>query len=79
MTAIVVRRPPRGTNTRAITEQALGLLGPAGFDDGSAAHAYQALLFYTLGHAMVEAPYAALDPAQATVESGRPRHCPRRT
>jgi AcrR family transcriptional regulator len=68
MTAIVVRRPPRGTNTWAITEQALGLLRSAGFDDGGAAQAYQALLFYTLGHAMVEAPYAALDPAQATVE-----------
>jgi AcrR family transcriptional regulator len=45
MTAIVVRRPPRGTNTWAITEQALGLLRSAGFDDGGAAQAYQALLF----------------------------------
>ena len=51
MTAIVVRRPPCGTNTWAITEQALGLLRSAGFDDGGAAQAYQALLFYTLGHA----------------------------
>jgi hypothetical protein len=68
MTAIVVRRPPRGTNTWAITEQALGLLRSAGFDHGGAVQAYQALLFYTLGHAMVEAPYAALDPAHATVE-----------
>jgi TetR/AcrR family transcriptional regulator, tetracycline repressor protein len=68
MTAIVVRRPPRGRNTWAITEQALALLRSAGFDDGGAAHAYQALLFYTLGHAMVEAPYAALDPAQVAVE-----------
>jgi TetR/AcrR family transcriptional regulator, tetracycline repressor protein len=68
MTAIVVRRPPRGTNTWAATEQALGLLRQAGFDDGDAAHAYQALLFYTLGHAMLEAPYASLDPAQAAAE-----------
>jgi hypothetical protein len=59
MTAIVVRRPPRGRNTWAITEQALALLRPAGLDDGGAAHAYQALLFCTLGHAMLEAPYAA--------------------
>jgi AcrR family transcriptional regulator len=68
MTAIVIRRPPHGTNTWAATEQALKLLRSAGFDDGDAAHAYQSLLFYTLGHAMVEAPYAALDPAQAAVE-----------
>jgi AcrR family transcriptional regulator len=68
MTPIVVRRPPRGTNTWAVTEQTLDLLRTAGFDDSGAAHAYQALLFYTLGHAMLEAPYAALGPAQAAVE-----------
>jgi TetR/AcrR family tetracycline transcriptional repressor len=68
MTLIVVRRPPRGTNTWAATEQALGLLRQAGLDEGDAAHAYQALLFYTLGHAMLEAPYAALDPAKAAAE-----------
>jgi AcrR family transcriptional regulator len=68
MTAIVVRRPPPGTNTWAVTEQALGLLRSASFDDGGAAHAYQALLFYTLGHAVVEAPYAALGPAHAALE-----------
>jgi AcrR family transcriptional regulator len=68
MTSIVIRRPPRGTNTWAATEQALGLLRQAGFDDGDAAQAYQALLFYTLGQAMIEAPYAALDPAQAAAE-----------
>jgi Tetracyclin repressor-like, C-terminal domain len=43
-------------------------LHQAGFEDGDAAHAYQALLFYTLGHAMLEAPHAALDPAQAAAE-----------
>jgi AcrR family transcriptional regulator len=68
MTAIVVRRPPRGANTWAATEHALGLLRQAGFDDGDAARAYQALLYYTLGHAMLEAPYAALDPNQAAAE-----------
>lgn len=68
MTAIIVRRPPRGSNTWAATEHALGLLRQAGFDDGDAARAYQALLYYTLGHAMLEAPYAALDPNQAAAE-----------
>lgn len=68
MTPIVVRRPPRGTSSWAVTEHALGLLRQAGFDDGDAARAYQALLFYTLGHAMLEAPYAALEPEQAATE-----------
>ena len=68
MTPIVVRRPPRGTNTWAVTERVLGLLRQAGFSDQDAARAYQALLFYTLGQAMVEAPYAALDPEQAAAE-----------
>jgi Tetracyclin repressor-like, C-terminal domain len=67
MTPIMVRRPPRGLNTWAATEHALGLLRRAGFD-GDAARAYQALLFYTSGHAMLEAPYAALDPARAAAE-----------
>ena len=68
MTAIIVRRPPRGANTWAATEHTLGLLRQAGLDDGDAARAYQALLYYTLGHATLEAPYAALDPAQAAAE-----------
>jgi TetR/AcrR family tetracycline transcriptional repressor len=68
MTPIVVRRPPRGTSSWAVTERVLGLLRQAGFSDQDAARAYQALLFYTLGHAMLEAPYAALDPEQAAAE-----------
>jgi TetR/AcrR family tetracycline transcriptional repressor len=68
MTAIIVRRPPRGASTWAATEHTLGLLRQAGFDDGDAARAYQALLYYTLGHAMLEAPYTALDPAKAAAE-----------
>jgi TetR/AcrR family transcriptional regulator, tetracycline repressor protein len=68
MTAIVVRRPPRGTGTWAATEHALGLLRQAGLSDQDAARAYQALLSYTLGHAMLEAPYAALDAEQAAAE-----------
>jgi TetR/AcrR family transcriptional regulator, tetracycline repressor protein len=68
MTPVVVRRPPRGVNTWAVTEQALGLLRQAGFSDADAARAYQALLFHTLGHAALEAPYAALGPARAADE-----------
>jgi TetR/AcrR family transcriptional regulator, tetracycline repressor protein len=68
MAAIVVRRLPRGANSWAVTEHALSLLRQAGFSDPDAARAYQALLFYTLGHAMLEAPYAALDPDQAAAE-----------
>lgn len=68
MTAIIVRRPPRGANTWGATERALGMLRQAGYNDGDAARAYHALLYYTLGHAMLEAPYAALDPTQAITE-----------
>ena len=68
MTAIVVRRSPRGANPWAVTEHALGLLRRAGLSDQDAARAYQALLFYTLGHALLEAPYAALGPDQAAAE-----------
>ena len=68
MTPIVVRRRPRGANTWAVTEHALGLLRQAGLGDQDIVPAYQALLFYTLGHAMLEASYAALDPEQAAAE-----------
>jgi hypothetical protein len=44
------------------------VLHQAGFGDRDAACAYQALLFHTLGHVMLEAPYATLDPTQATAE-----------
>ncbi len=67
MAAIVVRRPPRGA-TWAVAEHALSLLRQAGCSDQGAARAYHALLFYTLGHAMLEAPYAVLDSDQATAE-----------
>jgi TetR/AcrR family transcriptional regulator, tetracycline repressor protein len=68
MTAIVVRRPPRGANTWAVTERALGLLRRAGLSDQGAARAYQALLFYTLSYAMLEAPYAARGAEHAAAE-----------
>ena len=68
VTAIVVRRPFLGANSSAVSEHVLGLLRQAGFSDQDAARAYQALLFYTLSHAMLEAPYAALGHEQAAAE-----------
>jgi TetR/AcrR family transcriptional regulator, tetracycline repressor protein len=68
MTAIVVRRPLRGANTWAATERALGLLRQAGLSDQDAARAYQALLFYTLSYAMLEASYAARGAEHAAAE-----------
>jgi TetR/AcrR family transcriptional regulator, tetracycline repressor protein len=68
MAQIVVRRLLRGANTWPMTEYILGLLLQAGFNTRDAASAYQALLFYTLGHAMLEAPYAAPGPEQAAAQ-----------
>ncbi len=68
MIPIVVRRPLRGANTWASAEHALGLLRQAGFGDHDAARAYMALLSYTLGHAMLEVPDAALGSDQAAAE-----------
>jgi TetR/AcrR family tetracycline transcriptional repressor len=68
MTAIVVRRPFLGANSSAVSEHVLGLLRQARFGDQDAARAYQALLFHTLSHAMLEAPYTALGPERAAAE-----------
>ena len=68
VTAIVVRRPFLGANSSAVSEHVLGLLRQAGFSDQDAARAYQALLFYTLSHAMLEAPYTALGAERAAAE-----------
>ena len=57
---IVARRPPAGEATRERADRVLALLSGAGLD--AAAAAYQALLFYTLGHALLEAPYALMGP-----------------
>ena len=59
---IVARRPPAGQATRERADRALALLSGAGLDAAAAAAAYQALLFYTLGHALLEAPYALMGP-----------------
>ena len=59
---VVARRPPGGEATREGADRVLALLSGAGLDAATAAAAYQALLFYTLGHALLEAPYALMGP-----------------
>jgi AcrR family transcriptional regulator len=59
---VVARRPPAGEATREDADRVLALLSGAGLDAATAAAAYQALLFYTLGHALLEAPYALMGP-----------------
>jgi AcrR family transcriptional regulator len=59
---VVARRPPGGEATREGADRVLVLLSGAGLDAATAAAAYQALLFYTLGHALLEAPYALMGP-----------------
>jgi AcrR family transcriptional regulator len=54
-----VRRPPRQESTLHGIDAGLGLLLTAGLDPESAAKGYQAVLFYTLGFAALEAPFAA--------------------
>jgi AcrR family transcriptional regulator len=54
-----VRRPPRQDATLHGIDAGLGLLLSAGLDPESAAKGYQAVLFYTLGFAALEAPFAA--------------------
>jgi AcrR family transcriptional regulator len=54
-----VRRPPRQEATLRGIDAGLGLLLAGGLDPESAAKGYQAVLFYTLGFAALEAPFAA--------------------
>jgi AcrR family transcriptional regulator len=54
-----VRRPPRQEATLHGIDAGLGLLLAGGLDPESAAKGYQAVLFYTLGFAALEAPFAA--------------------
>lgn len=65
---VVARRPPAGEATREGMARVLALLSGAGLDAATAAAAYQALLFYTLGHALLEAPYAVMDAGAAEQE-----------
>ncbi|MGZ4575180.1 MAG: TetR/AcrR family transcriptional regulator [Mycobacteriaceae bacterium] len=62
---VVARRPPAGEATQEGTVRVIGILTDFGLDAATAAAAFQALLFYTLGHAVLEAPYAQMD-ANAT-------------
>ncbi len=54
-----IRRPPRQEATLHGLDAGLGLLLAAGLDPEAAAKGYQAVLFYTLGFAALEAPFAA--------------------
>ncbi|MGY1722195.1 TetR/AcrR family transcriptional regulator [Blastococcus sp. SYSU DS0533] len=54
-----VRRPPRQKATLQGLDAGLGLLLTAGLAPTAAAAGYQAVLFYTLGFAALEAPFAA--------------------
>jgi len=56
---IAVRRPPRGEATYRGIDAGLGLLLSAGLSPEDAALGYQAVLFYALGFAVLEAPFAA--------------------
>jgi TetR/AcrR family tetracycline transcriptional repressor len=55
---VAVRRPPRQPATFRGMDAGVGLLLAAGLPPHEAARSYQALLFYTLGFAVLEAPFA---------------------
>ncbi len=57
--AVAVRRPPRGEATFRGIDAGLRLLLSAGIAPRDAALGYQAVLFYALGFAVLEAPFAA--------------------
>ena len=59
LVAAAVRRPPRQEATLRGIDAGLGLLMSAGLGPEDAAKGYQAVLFYTLGFAAIEAPFAA--------------------
>ena len=56
---VAVRRPPRGEATFRGINAGLGVLLAAGLSEEDAAYGYQAVLFYALGFAVLEAPFAA--------------------
>jgi TetR/AcrR family tetracycline transcriptional repressor len=56
---VAVRRPPRGEATYRGIDTALGVLLTAGLTPKDAAQAYQAVLFYALGFAVLEQPFAS--------------------
>jgi AcrR family transcriptional regulator len=56
---VAVRRPPRGEATFRGIEAGLGVMLAAGLTEEDAANGYQAVLFYALGFAVLEAPFAA--------------------
>lgn len=56
---VAVRRPPRGEATFRGIDAGLAVLLSAGLSEEDAAYGYQAVLFYALGLAVLEAPFAA--------------------
>jgi AcrR family transcriptional regulator len=58
---VAVRRPPRQPATFRGMDAGVGLLLAEGLEPPEAARSYQAVLFYTLGFAVLEAPFAAAD------------------
>ena len=62
---LAVFRPPRAGGTLTGIEGLLGALLGAGFDQRETAAAYHTLLYYTLGHAALEAPYAQMGDEEA--------------
>jgi TetR/AcrR family tetracycline transcriptional repressor len=56
---VAVKRPPRGEATFRGIDAGLGVLLSAGLSEDDAAYGYQAVLFYALGFAVLEAPFAA--------------------
>ena len=56
---VAVMRPPRGEATFRGIDVGLGVLLSAGLSEEDAAYGYQAVLFYALGFAVLEAPFAA--------------------
>jgi AcrR family transcriptional regulator len=56
---VAVRRPPRQEATFRGIDAGLSLLLSAGLTARDAAHGYQAVLFYVLGFAVLEAPFSA--------------------
>ncbi len=59
LVAAAVRRPPRQEATLRGIDAGLGLLLATGLAPEATAKGYQAVLFYTLGFAALEAPFAA--------------------
>lgn len=70
---VAVRRPPRGEATFHGIDAGLCVLLSAGLSPKDAAYGYQAVLFYALGFAVLEAPFAA-EPDGGAAQQARTHH-----